>query len=200
MAGSIDFCVPQRAPAFARVANRISWRQTITYPFVFDWWVMRVLLPLMAVLLLPRTAAAAQEGPVPPDAAPLRIVIPIVAPRCDTPPPADGVIIVCGRKDDRYRIDPTVLAAIRSRDSRGGPRPDAHTTMFSERCSPVGLSSCSGQNVVPVTSILMVVATAVSKVVRGEDLRPMLHTVPDEYELYKQARATEEARGAAAPK
>ena len=114
---------------------------------------MRFLHALMAVLMLPGTAAAAQERPVPPVAAPLRIVIPIVEPRCDTPPPADGVIIVCGRKDDRYRIDPTVLTAVRSHDSRGGPRPDAHTTMFSERCSPVGLSSCPGQNVVPVTSI-----------------------------------------------
>ena len=160
---------------------------------------MRVLLPLMAVLLLSGAASAAQEGPSPRVAAPLRIVIPIVEPRCETPP-ADGVIVVCGRKDDRYRIDPTVLAAIRSRDSRGGPRPDAHTTMFSERCSPVGLSSCSGQNVVPVSSILIVVATAVAKAVRGEDLRPMLHTVPDEYELYTQAKATEEARGSAAPK
>ena len=72
--------------------------------------------------------------------------------------------------------------------------------MFSERCSPVGLSSCPGQNVVPVKSILMVVVTAVSKVVRGEDLRPMLHTVPDEYEHYKQAKATEEERGSALPK
>jgi len=161
---------------------------------------MRVLLPLMVVMLLPGTAAAAQKGPSPPVGAPLRIVIPIVEPRCEKPPPADGVIVVCGRKDDRYRIDPTVLAAIRSRDPRGGPRPDAHTTMFSERCSPVGLSSCSGQNVVPVSSILMVVARAVAKAVRGEDLRPMLRPVPDEYELYTQAKATEEARGSAAPK
>ena len=86
---------------------------------------MRNLLPVTAVLLAISTAAAAKDRPQRPSAAPLRIVIPIVEPKCETPPPIDGVIVVCGRRDERYRIDPTVLAAIRSRDSRGGPRPDA---------------------------------------------------------------------------
>lgn len=155
---------------------------------------MRVRFPLTTVLLLSATAAAAQEGPTPPGAAPLRIVIPIVEPRCETSPPTDGVIVVCGLRDERYRIDPIVLATIRARDSRGGPRPDAHTNMFDDRCNSVGLSRCAGQNVVPVSSILLVAATALVKAVRGEDLRPMLHTVPSEYDLFKQAKAIEEAK------
>lgn len=161
---------------------------------------MRFVLPLTTILLLSVTAAAAKDGTVPPGAAPLRIVIPIVEPKCATPPPSDGVIVVCGVKDERYRIDPTVLAAIRSRDSRGGPRRDAHATMFNDGCSGIGLSRCAGQNVVPVTSILFVAVTALTKIVKGESLRPMLHTVPSEYDLYKDAKADEEASDAIAPK
>ena len=155
---------------------------------------MRVLLPITMILMLWGTTVTAQAGQKPPTAAPLRIVIPIVAPDCDAPPPSEGVIVVCGRKEDRYRIDPTVLAAIRSRDSRGGRRPDAHTNMFADGCSGIGLSRCAGQNVVPVSSILFVAVTALIKVVKGEDLRPMLHTVPDEYALYKDAKETAEAK------
>jgi len=165
---------------------------------VCDRWDMRVLRLLVAVLLLPGTAVAAPDGPPPPVATPLRIVIPIIESKCLTPTEAE--IVVCGRKDDRYRIDPTVLAAIRIRDSRGGPRPEAHTTMFDEGCSPVGGFSCRGQNVVPVSSILLVAATALIKIAKGEDLRPMLHTVPNEYELYQQAKPTKQSRGNVAPK
>jgi len=181
------------ARTVAGLAKRRRWRQTIRYPFVFDRGHMRILSPLLALSLLSGTAAVAQDDPGPPTAAPLRIIIPIVEPRCDTPPPTDGVIVVCGRKDERYRIDPTVLAAIRTRDLRGGPRPDAHTNMFADGCSGIGLSRCSGQNVVPVSSILFVAVTALIKVVKGEDLRPMLHTVPSEYDLYKVAKANAEA-------
>ena len=155
---------------------------------------MRVRFGLTTLLLVSASAASAQARPAPPTAAPVRIVIPIVEPKCETPPAIDGVIVVCGRKDERYRIDPTVLSAIRSRDSRGGPRPDAHTAMFSEGCSPVGISRCAGQNVIPISSIVMVLATAVSKIARGEDLRPMLHTVPDDYALYQDAKATADAK------
>ena len=104
--------------------------------------------------------------------------------------------MVCGLKDERYRIDPTVLATLRARDSRGGPRHAAHTNMFDNGCSGIGLSPCAGQNVVPVSSILFVAVTALIKVAKGEDLRPMLHTVPSEYDLYQAAKA-DEARAAA---
>ena len=53
-----------------------------------------------------------------------------------------------------------------------------------------------GQNVVPVSSIVFVVATALVKVAKGEDLRPMLHTVPSEYDLYQQAKETAQGQGA----
>ena len=155
---------------------------------------MRVLLPITMMLMFWGTTATAQAGQAPATPTPLRIVIPIVAPDCDAPPPSEGVIVVCGRKEDRYRIDPTVLAAIRRRDSHGGPRPDAHTTLFADGCSGIGLSRCAGQNVVPVSSILFVAVTALIKVVKGEDLRPMLHTVPDEYALYKDAKAIAQAK------
>ena len=161
---------------------------------------MRFVLPLTAIFMLCGTAAGAKVAPVAPPAVPLRIVIPIVEPKCETPPSTDGTIVVCGRKDERYRIDPTVLAAIRTRDSRGGPRPDAHAAMFHEGCSGIGLSPCAGQNVVPVSSILFVAVTALVKAAKGEDLRPMLHTVPDEYALYKQAKGTTEGQGAPGPK
>ena len=63
-----------------------------------------------------------------------------------------------------------------------------------------GCRACAGQNVVPVSSILFVAVTALVKAAKGEDLRPMLHTVPDEYALYKQAKETAEGQGAPGPK
>ena len=155
---------------------------------------MRIPFLLTTVLLFGAQAADAHDIASAPPATPLRIIIPIVEPKCETPPPSDGVIVVCGRKDQRYRIDPTVLAAVRSRDSRGGARSDPHVTMFTERCGPVGIATCPGQNVIPVTSILMVALTAIDTIARGEDIRPMLHTVPDEYALYKEAKAIADAK------
>ncbi|MDQ3078191.1 MAG: hypothetical protein M3Q83_05035 [Pseudomonadota bacterium] len=158
---------------------------------------MRSLLHPLVIVLLPGAAAAAQAGPNATTAAPPRIVIPIVAPGCDTP--TDGAIVVCGRKNDRYRIDPKVLAALRSRDAQRGLRPEARTMIFNERCSAVGGTACPGQNVVPISSMLIVAVTALVKIARGEDLLPMLKTIPDDYELFKQAKAREEAGDSAAP-
>lgn len=152
---------------------------------------------LSAVLLASLgTAAGAQDAPQPAHAEPLRIVIPVVEPGCDGPKPDDDAILVCGSEDRRYRLDPAVLAVSRTRDARGTP-PEAHERLFQEKCSPVGGHVCPGQDVVPISNIALVAASAAVKAAKGEDLRPMLRTGPDEYEVYKRAKAAAEAEAEA---
>lgn len=146
-------------------------------------------------LALASTAAVAQSPAKPPAAEPLRIVLPVIEHGCPSLKPTDDTIVVCGREDRRYRIDPVVLAVNRARDAKGGaPRPDGRTSLFQERCSPVGGAVCPGQGTLPISSIAITVATALIKVAKGEDLRPMLRPTPSEYEMYKQAKAAADAK------
>lgn len=161
---------------------------------------MRFLTAMTTIFALLGTAAAAQVGPSAKNAQPLRIALPVLDPDCGSAISSDGAIVVCGRRDRRYRIDPTVMAVSRRLESRGGPRPEGHTTLFKEGCGPVGSAPCAGQNVLPVSAIALTLATALIKAVKGEDLRPVLRTVPSEYDLYKQAKAMEVAQSPDTPK
>lgn len=144
-------------------------------------------------------AAGGEPGPGTTGDAPLQIAQPLSRPDCDGDADDEELIVVCGRKNNRYRIDPTVLAATRAREARNAPRPDERTRLFKEKCSPVGGASC-GENVLPVSAIAITAVAAVVKAIKGEDLRPMLRGGPSEYETYQAARAAEQAKaGTAAP-
>ena len=151
-----------------------------------------------AILVVTGSAAVAQDGPGATSTAPLRFELPIIGPGCDRAPSDDGEIVVCGRRDRRYRIDPAVLAVSRRLEARGGPRPEGRTALFNDGCSPVGLASC-GQDVLPVGKVAITPTTALIKIIKGEDLKPMLRTVPSEYGLYRQSKA-DEAQMPRAPK
>ena len=151
-----------------------------------------------AILVVTGSAAVAQDGPDATSARPLRLALPIIGPGCDRALSDDGEIVVCGRRDRRYRIDPAVLAVSRRLESRGGPRPEGRTALFKDGCSSVGLSSC-GQDVLPVGKVAITLTTALIKAIKGEDLKPMLRTVPSEYGLYQQSKA-DEAQKPQAPK
>ena len=151
--------------------------------------------PALAFALF-ASEAIAQNAPASP-AGTLRIVLPVVDPGCSKPGPGDDVILVCGRTDGLYRIDPTVLATVRARGALDNPpRPDGKGRLFREACSPVGGRPCPGQGTLPVSSIALVVATALIKVAKGEDVRPMLRPGPSEYELYMQETAADDAKQA----
>lgn len=154
---------------------------------------------LMVFAMAVPAAGGAEPGADPLGAAqgqaPERIAIPLQNPNCAS---GEGEIVVCGRKEDRYRIDPTVLAGLRAREAREVPsRPDRRI-VTAEKCSPVGPNGCAFQNVLPVSAIALTLITAAVKAIKGEDLRPMLRAEPTDYELYEQAKADEERRKAAA--
>ena len=152
-------------------------------------------MALLAIAIALANAAPVVEGSAnQPAAEPLRIVIPVIETGCPGPKSGDDVIVVCGRDDRRYRIDPAVLAVTRARNAKGSrPRPDRRTTLFQETCGPIGSAHYPGQGTLPVSSIALTVATALIKVAKGEDLRPMLLTTPSEYGMYQQAKAAEDA-------
>lgn len=90
--------------------------------------------PALAFALF-ASEAIAQNAPASP-AGTLRIVLPVVDPGCSKPGPGDDVILVCGRTDGMYRIDPTVLATLRAREALDNPpHPDGKGRLFHERAA-----------------------------------------------------------------
>lgn len=163
----------------------------------------RSCLPLLILPLAlgsPAPASAQPTAPAEPalpaaqGQPPERIALPLQNPSCTS---NEGEIVVCGRKEDRYRIDPTVLAGLRARQARNAPsRPDRRI-VTAEKCSPVGPNGCAFRDVLPVSAVALTLVTAAVKAIKGEDLRPMLRAEPTDYELYEQAKADEERRKAA---
>lgn len=93
-------------------------------------------------------------------------------------------ILICGRRGERYRIDPSVLEASRAHDSAPAkPRvpPDA-----SPDNSCVGPQHC-GDAVIPLVAVALTAIRAAELAANGEDWRDSLRTHEDEYRLYKQA-------------
>lgn len=133
---------------------------------------------------------AAKEGPEP--GPPERIVLPVIQPGCDRAGEADTVV-VCGKSDRRFRIDPATLRSVRSieyrKDNANHPRPAA----ISGGCSETGPMGCRGQNVLPVSGMALKAIGLIVKAIRGEDLRPALRQGPTDYEIYQQAKAEAEA-------
>ncbi len=158
---------------------------------------MRLVILLAMAVAVIGTAADAQVSPTPPAPQTLRIILPVIDPGCSKPDSGDDVIVVCGKEDRRYRIDPTVLATGRARAALDRPpRPEGQKALFAETCSPIGGRPCAGQGTIPVSNIALVLATALIKVAKGEDVRPMLRPGPSDYDLYKEEKAAEDAKHA----
>ena len=146
---------------------------------------MRNRLPLaLAAMALP-SAAAAQESP------PVPIAKAISDARADTTgcksnDPAE--VVVCGRSQQRYRIDPQVLAATRAAEALP-PKPALDASRD---------SSCTGANcgggTIPLVGMALAVLKAAELAVQGDDWREAFRTHPDQYQLYEQSKASKKAR------
>ena len=105
----------------------------------------------MSVLFL-ALAAAADPAPAPraqatapleavQAALPERVELPVAMP-CDKSEESDTEVVVCGRGTaERYRIDPTTLSAIRSREKKYTDQALGRSKLFKETCNPVGLAA-----------------------------------------------------------
>lgn len=96
-------------------------------------------------------------------------------------------IIVCRQRGDKYRIDPSVLQAMRAREAvPAQPRPGFADMAATRGC--IGAHACKGDTVALV-SMALTAARAAALAIEGEDWRGPLRTRPDEYELYEEAKA-----------
>lgn len=129
-------------------------------------------------------AAAAQVLPSEPQPVDYRAIgenfVPLAGP-CKNDDPAE--VVVCGRSEQRYRIDPHVLAAVRAADA-SPPKPSLNAT---------GADSCVGPNcggaTIPLVGMALTVARAAMLAAKGDDWKEAFRTHPDQYEAYRQSEA-----------
>ena len=126
----------------------------------------------MLVLVLIAAAADPAQGAAVP-----------LAGACESREPAE--IVVCGRSRDPYRIDPSVLQAMRAREAvPDKPELGAGAALALPAC--VGPTACQG-DFVPLVQVGLVGLEAAALAAKGEDWRQAFRTRQEEFELYKQA-------------
>lgn len=93
-------------------------------------------------------------------------------------------ILVCGKRGERYRIDPNVLEADRAANALP-PKPPVHAgEATASGC--VGPNACK-DGVIPLVGMALAAAKAAVLAANGGDWRDAIRIHEDEYRLYKQA-------------
>ena len=101
--------------------------------------------------------------------------------RCKSDDPT--TVVVCGRSQKRYRIDPVVLEATREAGAPPPkPRLDATTA---EGC--IG-PNCGG-GTIPLVAMALTAVKAAVLASQGDDWRDAFRTHPDAYRQYEDAKA-----------
>ena len=107
-------------------------------------------------------------------------------------------IVICADRPNGYRIDPDVLAAKKAKKQALAGRPKPPTKMPDTSCTVVGPAGCIAA---PGINLLAAAATAAemaARLSRGQEIGSMFVTdpQPDEYQLYREAKAEREAEEA----
>ena len=92
-------------------------------------------------------------------------------------------VVVCGRSDHKYRIDPDVLAATRAAEAPP-PKPALDA---SQQVACVG-PNCGGGNYVPLVGMALTALKAAELAADGDDWREAFRTHPDQYQAYQRAK------------
>ena len=142
------------------------------------------LLPLLA-LCWP-AAAIAQDAPAQPSLS--RLVAKQEAQsssaKCTGTSPTE--VVVCGRSQQRYRIDPDVLAAARALETPP-PKPELDATTANACVGP----NCGGATI-PLVAMALTAIRAGELAAEGEDWKEAFRTRPDPYKAYQDSK---KARG-----
>lgn len=101
--------------------------------------------------------------------------------RCTSDDPS--TVVVCGKSQRRYRIDPVVLEATREAEAPP-PKPKLDATR-SESC--IG-PNCGG-GMIPLVGMALTAVKAAVLASQGDDWREAFRTHPDEYRAYEDAKA-----------
>lgn len=133
------------------------------------------LLPFVALGV--STAAAAQQAPAtgatPPQGSDNR--------QCRSSDPE--AVVVCGHSNDRYRIDPTVLATTRALEA-----PPPKPPLDASAVNPCTGQACGG-GTIPLVGMALTALKAAELAAAGDDWRDAFRTHPDAYLLYQQQKA-----------
>lgn len=137
----------------------------------------------LLLALAPSAANAAQDQPAPKTIAQaLSDASPGREPKCDTEDP--HAVVVCGRSQKPYRIDPNVLAATRAAEAPPAKPPVG--SVPPEQCSG---PNCGGGSYVPLVGMALTALKAVELAAQGDDWRDAFRTRPDQYRLYQEEQA-----------
>ena len=136
----------------------------------------------MLVLVM---AMAAQAAPAEP------VRIDLLPPPCRDDGKAD--VTVCASPRDRYRIDPSVLAAQRRREALPVDTRSPQERSQVADCTKE-LSACQGGGVIPILPGVVRTVTAVVLAAKGEDWRQPFRDKPDEYQAYQAEQAQRKSR------
>jgi hypothetical protein len=105
---------------------------------------------------------------------------------CKNDDPAE--VVVCGRSQQKYRIDPNVLAATRATEALPPKAP----------LDATGQRACVGPNcggaTIPLVGMALKVIQAVELAAQGDDWREAFRTQADAYRAYQDAKAKEEEK------
>jgi len=107
----------------------------------------------------------------------------------ECPDSSPGEVLVCGRKTQRYRIDPSVLQAEREHDAAPAKPPVTADAAPASGCVGGRGQSCTGAGAVPLVGMAMVALKAAELAVKGDDWRDAIRIHEDEYRLYKESEA-----------
>lgn len=103
---------------------------------------------------------------------------------CTSNDPA--AVVVCGRPGERYRIDPSVLEAMRAREA-APPQPDGSAEAAATVPGCIGPQACGGAPL-PLVGVALKTLEAATLAATGEDWREAFRTHEDEYRLYQQSQ------------
>lgn len=135
------------------------------------------LLLAFAIAVAGSAAAQDRSPPVPPTAADTTWQ----TETCKSNEP--GEVVVCGRSQHRYRIDPDVLAATRAAEA-----PPVKPPLDASNAEPCTGQDCGG-GMIPLVGMALTALKAAELAAQGDDWREAFRTHPDQYRAYQQSKA-----------
>ena len=134
---------------------------------------------------LATSATAAQEQAATDDQAVAKAIGKVTAGgKADCKSDDPNTVIVCGRSQQRFRIDPTVLAATRRAEALPPKAP-----LDATGAQPCTGSQCGGGDFVPLIPMALKALKAAELAIEGDDWREAFRTRPDQYQAYQAEQA-----------
>lgn len=141
---------------------------------------------MLLLTVVAASGASAVHGQTPPASKSIAGAIEDAAagalPKCSNDDP--NAVVVCGRSQKLYRIDPLVLATTRAAEAPP-PKPPIDATTAEQCTGP----DCGGGSYVPLVAVALTAVKAAELAAQGDDWRDAFRTRPDQYRVYQQEQA-----------